>query len=129
MPPAVAGSGESVFVTETSAPVATVVVAVAELFAGTGSGVVEAAVAVLPITVPAGVAAFTFTTRVNTSAAPIGTLALVQLIEPVPPTAGVRQPLHPAGADRDTNVVFAGVESERVVSTAASGPAFETVIE
>jgi hypothetical protein len=51
--PAFTGSGESLFVMPRSAePTPTVVVAVAELFAGTGSVVADVSVAVLVMTVP-----------------------------------------------------------------------------
>ena len=120
-PPAVAGSGESVFATERSAPVETVVLAVAELFPDTGSSA-EVTAAVFAITDPPAVAAFTFTTSVKAALALAGKVAIEQLTEPVPPTAGVVQ-LQPAGELRDTNVVLAGSVSERatVVASAAVG--------
>lgn len=63
-PPAAAGSGESVFVTETSAPVETVVVVVAESLPATGSSA-EVTLAVFEMTVPSAVPEPTFTTNVN----------------------------------------------------------------
>ena len=127
--PTTTGSGLSTFVTERSAlpaAAATVVVAVAELFAGLGSVVVEETDAVLVMTVPPAVAPSTATTSVN-DALPAIMLAFVQEIEPVAPTAGVVQ-LHPPGDDSTTNVVFAGTESVSVTFAAAFGPALLTVI-
>ena len=124
--PAVTGSGESVFVTERSADwPTTVVVAVALLFAGVGSVVDALTVAVLEMTVPFAVAAFTATTSVNVEL-PGLKLAIVQEIAPVAPTAGVVQ-LQPPGDDNATNVVFAGTESESVTLPALLGPPFVSV--
>ena len=53
--PAITGSGESVFTTERSACVLTVVIAVPVLFAGVGSAVVLAAVAELVMVAPLAV--------------------------------------------------------------------------
>jgi hypothetical protein len=105
----------------------TVVVAMTELFAGFASATAEEAVAVFEITVPLVVAGFTFRTIVNDALAPEMRLALVQLTAPVPPAAGVVQ-VHPSTEEIETNVVFAGVESESVTPVASSGPRFVTPI-
>ena len=99
MPPAVTGSGVSTLVTERSAEVATVVVAVALLLPELGSVVAAETVAVFEITVPAAVEASTWTVRVKT-ALPTANEALEQETVPPAPTAGLVQ-LQPAGAVQD----------------------------
>src|SRR5512132_3085095 len=104
--PAVTGSGASVFVTDRSAlagATVTVVVAVAVLFAALGSVVAAVTIAVFVMIVAFGVAASTFSTSVNESLAPAATVGFVQVMAPVPPTAGVVQ-AYPAGEASDTNV-------------------------
>jgi hypothetical protein len=127
--PAVTGSGESVFVTATSAPVPAivVVVVVAELSDGSVSAVSDVTVAVFETTVPAAVPALTFTTNVNVPLPPAASDADVLLTVPVPPTAGVVE-LHPAGAVSETNVAAAGVTSVSATLAAASGPSLLTTI-
>jgi len=118
------------FVTTRSAvsvTVATVVVAVAELFAVDVSAVVVAAFALFVITVPPGVAELTLTTRVNDADAPDASDALVALTVPPLPTAGV-EGVHPAGAANETNVVFVGTASVNETLAAAAAPLFVTVI-
>src|SRR2546430_1908429 len=113
------GSGESVWVTERSAIGPTVVVSVSLLLAALGSAVVELAVAVLLITVPAGTASLTLTTNVR----PMPELAgseNVQLTVPVPPDAGVVQ-LLPPKLLKETKVVPGGITSVSITS-AALGP-------
>ena len=95
------------------------VVAVEVLFAGFTSFVVGAMLAVLEITVPDAVPAFTFTTSGSCALVPAGTAAPEQtpaapgqqLIAPVPPTAGRAVQVAPAGSVRETKVVFAGTVS------------------
>src|SRR4029453_8765774 len=94
-----AGSGESDFRTSRLAPELTVVVAVAELFPAAGSSA-DVMLAVLVTNVPFGVAAFTFTTSVKDPVPFAGSVAIVQLTVPVPPTAGVSQ-VPPAGDVRE----------------------------
>src|SRR4029453_10369970 len=93
--PEMTGSGVSLFVTDRSASVVTVVVAVPELLPGVGSAVTDAAVASLVIVAPLGVLAFTFTTIEKTADSPAATVPFEKTIFPVPPTAGVvmAQPL------------------------------------
>src|SRR5206468_1681172 len=93
--PAMTGSGASLFVTDRSASVVTVVVVVPVLLPGVGSLVTDAAVAVLVIAAPAGVLAFTFTTIEKTADSPAATVPFEKTIFPVPPTAGlvILQPL------------------------------------
>src|SRR6266545_6888015 len=123
LPPTATGSGESDFRTRRFAPALTVVEAVPELLVGTASSG-EVTVAVLVMIVPFGVAAATFTTKVIVLV-PTGTDGLVQFV-PVPPGSG--EHVHPAPGVTDTNVVPAGVASEKETFDAASGPALVTVI-
>src|SRR5678816_2152902 len=78
----------------------TVVLVVAELLALLGSKVPELSVAVLLMVLPPAQIA-TLVTSVNTSLAPLGTEALLQVTVPLVPTAGVVQ-LQPDGALIDT---------------------------
>jgi hypothetical protein len=74
--PGLTGSGESVFTTEMSADLFTVVIAVEELLAEFGSAPSSAlalAVAVLEMTVPSGVPGLTCTTIVRTTDPPEAT--------------------------------------------------------
>src|SRR5580704_18579669 len=82
---------------------ATVTLAVALLFNGLGSVIAEEPMSVSVMTVPVAVPAFTFVTRVNGAVAPAARVAMLQLIEPVAPTAGVVQ-VHAAGLTRETKV-------------------------
>src|SRR5207237_2925569 len=101
----------------------TVVVAVAELLLGFGSGIELAAVAVLLMTVPCSTPALTFTTTVNTAVSLMPTFAFEKTTLPVPPTAGadVLQPL-PVVTLADTNVVLVGTASVTVVLMPGPGP-------
>jgi hypothetical protein len=92
---------------------ATTVVAVAELFAEFGSPPAAEMLAISEITVPGVVVATTATTSVNvTEGGDIAKVAFVQVIVPVPPTAGIVAPQpQPVGTERETNVVFAGTAS------------------
>jgi hypothetical protein len=87
---------------------------------------VEFAVAVSVITVPAAVPAVTCTTRTTVPLDPAGAVAAVQLIAPVPPTAGVVHVV-PGGAEMDTKVVFAGVVSVSVGFVALAAPTLVAV--
>src|SRR4029453_413175 len=96
----------------------------------------EVTLAVLVMTVPLGVGAATFRTRVIVLV-PTGTDGSVPVCVRVPPTgrgcgpvppAGGGGPLHPAPGVTETNVVPAGVVSERETFDAASGPALVTLI-
>src|ERR1700730_8986907 len=126
--PASTGLGVAELVMDRSAPVAepTVICTVAVLFARFGSLVPEVASMVLVITVPTAVPALTFTASVNVPVAALATSGLVQLMLPVPLTAGVEQ-AQPAGNARDWNVVFAGTASLNTAFTASRGPLFVTV--
>src|SRR5262249_21406292 len=123
--PAITGSGESVLVTDKSACVLTVVVAVAVLLAVFGSELVGAAVAELVMVAPLAVLGLTFTTMGNTAVSPLRTDAFEKTTLPVPPTAGelVDQPV-PGVTTADTNVVFAGTASVTVTLVALPGPLF-----
>ena len=104
--PATTGSGESTIVSDRSAEVETVVVAVALLFAPFGSPVVDVTFAVFESTVPDATVGATATVSVNV-AVPTANDGFVQLTVPAAPTAGVVQ-LQPATAGSDTNVVPVG---------------------
>src|SRR5882672_775476 len=107
-------SAGPVFVTERSAPALTVavVVVVAELFPGALSVVLLDMVAVLLMSVPFGVFAFTLTTRLKLALAPDASVAMLHVTVPVPPSAGLVQVKPgPAACAIDTNVVCAGVAS------------------
>lgn len=78
------------------------------------------------ITVPLAVPAFTCTTRTTVPLDPAGAVAAVQLIAPVPPTAGVVHVV-PGGAEMDTKVVFAGVVSVSVGFVALAAPTLVAV--
>jgi hypothetical protein len=103
---------------------ATTSAAVALLFAVFGSAIAEFTVAVSLIAVPAAVPAFTFRAIVKL-AAPAAKLGSVQVIVPVPPTAGVVHD-QPAAGLTDWKVVFGGVLSVRLALVAVLGPAFVT---
>lgn len=104
----------------------TVVVAVALLFAELESGVEAETDAVLVMVVPPAVAMSTATTSVNIEL-PGLKLAIVQLIAPVAPTAGVVQ-FQPPGWVSETNVVLAGTESDSATFVALLGPLLFSVI-
>ncbi len=103
----------------------TAVTAVAELFETTVSGVVVEAVAVLVMVAPGWVPALTRTTRVKLTLAPgARSAAAVQLIAPVPPTAGTVPQVQPAGGVMDWKVVPVGTLSARAGFAAGLGPLF-----
>ena len=127
--PAVTGSGESIFATDKSVDVATVLVVVPVLLLVLGSGTGELAVAEFAMRVPLVVFAFTFTTSVNVIDAPTPVVVPnpVAVTFPVPPTAGVVD-VHPAGAEKETKVVFAGTASVIEMFDAGDGPPLLTWI-
>src|ERR1043166_4750093 len=95
-----AGSGLSVLLTARSAfaaPGLTVVRLVAELLARFRSDELLETSAMLVMTAPSRVFAFTSKTSVNADAVPASKLRLVQMIVPDSPMDGVEQ-VHPAGA-------------------------------
>ena len=93
------------------APVSvSVVVAVAELFAGFGSAVVDETEAVFKMTVPFPVHWFARNTIVKLAGELAGLLGVWQAIVPVPPTDGTEHD-QPPGAVIDWKVVFAGIAS------------------
>src|SRR5689334_20406408 len=102
----------------------TVVVVVAELLPGVGSGIELCAVTVLLMTVPCSVPALTLTTIWNTAVSPAATDAFEKTMLPLPlPTAGVAvlQPL-PVVTVAETKVVLAGIGSVTVVFSPGPGP-------
>src|SRR5262245_47883076 len=100
--PAVTGSGVPVLVTCRSAcpAVPTAIFTVAELFPGTVSLLAVVTVAVSEMIVPAAVPAFTLIVSVKFAIAFGASVAIVQVIAPVPPTTGFVQ-AHPAGVGND----------------------------
>src|SRR6267154_802869 len=116
----------AVLVTNTSAdvPPATTVTAVALLFSSVGSSGLET-VAVLVKKVPAGVAPGMNSVRVKLTLPPLAKLGLVQLTVPPEPTPGVVHD-QPAGDDRLTKVIPAGIGSLRDTLVASSGPPLRT---
>src|SRR5579871_329138 len=120
LPPAATGLGLPLLVTERSHSGSTGVVTDVELLAEFGSTVVvvidDAAVMEAAATVGARL-----TTMMMSVEAPEGTLGLVQLMLPVPPTAGVVQ-AHPAGIEIEENVVLAGTASVKLAPVAVPGP-------
>ena len=89
---------------------------------------VLATVAVLVIVVPLATLSFTRTTRVKTCGPePAASNGLVQVMVPVPPTAGIVQ-VNPGGEERDWKVVPVGMVSVRVTLAASEGPLLVTVI-
>lgn len=106
----------------------TVVLALALLLPAFGSAVAELTVAVLLMTVPAGVAAATVTTSVKTEV-PIGNVPTVaQFTVPPAPTAGLVQD-QPDGVTSEAKVVPAGKVSAIAADAATVGPPLATVIE
>src|SRR5207245_6137948 len=112
-PPAVTGSGASDLDTVRSGRAVgalTVVAAVAVLFAVDDSVDVVATVAVLLMIVPPGTPAPTATTSVNVADVAALSDGSVAVTVPEAPTAGV-DAVQPAGAEKETNVVFGGTPS------------------
>src|SRR5215210_9561471 len=99
----------------------TVVVCVAELLPPLESVVLELTEAVLEMIVPSVAVVLTLTIRVKMDD-PTPKLGFVQLIEPVPPTAGTVPQVQPAGAVIDLNVVLVGTVSVKTALLAVSGP-------
>ena len=118
--------GVAVFVIATSAllALATTAVAVALFEVKLGTMLPADPVTDSAMFVPEGVPAFTCNTNVKLAVAfNARLLPSVQVMEPVPPTAGVMQ-LQPAGAVMDWKFVLAGVDCVNVTVVAAAGPRF-----
>src|SRR6266568_9179842 len=111
---------------ERSAPLLTVVLAVAVLFPGAPSEVWALTDAVLVMTVPAATVEPTFTASLMIPDLFAGSELVVHVALPVPPTAGVEQD-HPAGTVSDWNVSPAGRVSVRTTPLAVLGPLLVTV--
>ncbi len=124
--PAITGFGDPLFVTLRSAEVVTSVLAgIDVLFVLSGSGVVLDTVAEF-VTNPVA-EGDNFTTNVNTAFAPAASVVAVQLIVPVPPTAGVVHGEKAGGALAETKVVLAGTTSATFGLAASLGPLFVMV--
>src|SRR5882724_6791636 len=102
--PAITGSGLSALVIERSALVPTAMLELALLFPGLGSAVAAATLAVSVMRDPTGVLLFTLTVTTKVALTPLFKVEIVQVMVPVPPTAGVTH-TQPTGAGRDTKVV------------------------
>jgi hypothetical protein len=106
---------------------ATRTVAVAVFVVRLGTMFVAVAVAVSVMLVPDGVPEFTCRTSVNvpvlfTANVPVA----VQVIVPVPPTAGLVPQFQPAGTVIDWKFVFGGVTWVKDAPLATAGPWFVT---
>jgi hypothetical protein len=113
-----------VFVTVTSALCVTKLAAEALLVL-----VAEVTVAVLVTVVKAGVLGDTRTTTVKLAESPKGSVAIVPVIVPVPPTVGlVKLKASPEVCASETKVVSAGRGSVSATVWASLGPVFKTVI-
>src|SRR2546426_9537039 len=119
--PAITGSGLSALVIERSALVPTAMFELALLFPGFGSTVTEPTVAVSLIRVPPGVLLLTLTVTTKVALKPLFKVAMVHVMAPVPPTAGVTH-AQPTGTGKDTKVVLAGGAPENVTVIALAGP-------
>ena len=120
-----ATAAEPLFVTATSALVATDAVVVELLFAALGSAVAEETVAVFDSEPVAD--GETLKTNANVAEAVVANVAMVQVIVPPAPTAGVVQlNVGPAVCVAETKVVFGGSTSVRTTLAASAGPAFMT---
>jgi hypothetical protein len=125
--PAVTGLGLPLLDTERSHAELTLVTTTVPLLRPLGSDVVAETLEFAVMEVPIATVEGTFNTTTMSAAVPEAKLAeSLQVIVPVPPTAGVVQ-VHPAGASTDWNVVLAGVTSVKVTPVAAAGPLFVTV--
>src|SRR5436190_622241 len=103
------------FVTTRSAEVEMVDIADAELFPGVGSGVVLLTLAVFVIVEPLASLARTLSARLNVAVAALAKFAIVHVIAPVPPAAGVVQlNVGPALCVSDANDVPTGTLSVSV---------------
>src|SRR5216684_2551140 len=117
------GSGESVLTMPTSALVeaTTRLVADAELFDAMLSVDVVLIVDVTLSVVPGAVVGFTLTTGEKVALAPAASEAMVHVMVPPEPTAGVTHP-HPAGTVSDWKFVPAGSGIETESFEAEAGP-------
>lgn len=121
--------GAELLVIERSDCVLTLVVAVGELFDGSGSIVVADPEAVLDTVALQSTSGHTRTTRVNAcDGVPKASVGLEAVTVPDPPTGGVTV-VHPAGAMKDWNRVLAGRVSDRETFCASLGPLLINVIE
>jgi hypothetical protein len=120
------GAVAAAFVTPTSADPVTVVDAVELLFVELKSAVAVLIDAVFITVVPTA-PALIVRTSVNVALAPFANVAALQLIVPVPPTAGVEHE-KPAGVLMELKRVFGGVASETTTDVAAFGPLFDATI-
>ena len=126
-PPGATAVTEAVCVIARSA-LETCTEAVAVLLARLGSVPVSLTVTELVIVEPAAAAAVMATTTVKVDDAPPANAAFaVQVIVPVPPTAGCVPQVQPAAAATDRKVVFAGVVCVIVAPAAAVVPLLVTV--
>jgi hypothetical protein len=119
--PACTGTGLGVFVTETSAVLATGTFTDALLFPLFGSPVDEETESVWVITVPVATFALTFTTKVKLAVV-VDAIVVVSVHVNVASTQ-----FQPAGPAKDTAVVFAGCVSVNTGAAAVAGPLLVTL--
>jgi|SRR5208282_509810 len=108
----------------------TTTVALALLLVRLGTIFVAVAESVSVMFVPDGVFEATCSTSVKVAVFAVPTARLlpsVQVIVPVPPTAGTVPQVHPTAGVIDWKVVFGGVVCVNVVVVAAAGPSLVTV--
>ena len=118
-----------ILVTTISACVEMDVVAVAVLLRRLLSVVTVEATAVLLMVPPFGVLDSDCTTTVKLAEAPEASVAMVPLMVPVPPTAGlVMVNAGPEVCASETNVVLAGMMSDSNTVCASLGPVLATVM-
>ena len=101
-------------------------VAVAELFALFGSSVDDVTFAIVLIVAPFDVASGTVAANVYGFDAPLVNVAIVQVIVPLAPTAGVVHD-QPLGGVNEVNVAGAGSVIVNVAFVASFGPLFVTL--
>src|SRR5207302_4955899 len=99
----------------------TVVVKLAPLLNGFGSGVSDVAFPDVDSVLPFTSGQFTPTVTSNAAASPAGIEAFEQVIAPLPPIAGVEHD-QPAGAESEANPVFAGTLCVTTTLLAAAPP-------
>src|SRR5579863_141203 len=127
--PSVTGFGDAVFTIAMSAlfALATTTVALALLVVRFGTILPVVALSVSVMLVPDGVPETTCSTRVKLAEAFSAIVPVMQVIVPVPPTAGTVLQVHPTGGAMDWKVVFGGVICVNVTPVADAGPSLVTV--
>src|SRR5271165_6586124 len=125
--PAITGFGVPALVTDKSALAPTAIVDEALLLPPLGSMTAEVTASESVMSVPDAVLVLTFSVNTKVPLAPLARVAMLQLILPVPFTAGSVGQVHPVGTGRDTKVVLAGVAPEKTTIVALAGPLLVTI--